>query len=138
MELSPCDIHFLALVDPFVLTKLRVKGSLLEPSQLECKSRSQFLQSSIDVWHGIGLVVLLLGQGVEVSAGGVRSGVMQAEKQAWRARKVGQIGLARNARVGAKPLVGKARDHRVIEPSDISLCDVGGLKSAQAHLCGRD
>ena len=47
MELPPCRIHLLSLVDPLILSKLSIERPLLHPSELESKSRPKFLQTCL-------------------------------------------------------------------------------------------
>lgn len=47
MELPPCRVHLLSLVDPLILSKLGIERPLLHPPELESKSRPQFLQACL-------------------------------------------------------------------------------------------
>ena len=50
MALSARRVHLLALMDPFVFAKLRIERPLLQPTELEGKSRSQFLQARLGLF----------------------------------------------------------------------------------------
>ena len=47
MELPPCRVHLLSLVDPLILSKLGIERPLLHPPELESKSRPKFLQACL-------------------------------------------------------------------------------------------
>lgn len=47
MKLSPRRVHLLPLMEPFILPKLRIEHTLLQPSHFERKSRSKLLQSCL-------------------------------------------------------------------------------------------
>ena len=50
MKLSSGGIHLLALMNPLVFTKLCIERPLLQPTELEGKSRSQFLQARLGLF----------------------------------------------------------------------------------------
>ena len=50
VKLSSRRVHLLALMDPFVFTKLRIEGAFLQPTELEGKSRPQFLQPCLGLF----------------------------------------------------------------------------------------
>ena len=47
VKLSPRGIHFLPLVEPFILPKLRIERTLLQPPHLHRESRTELLQSRL-------------------------------------------------------------------------------------------